>query len=102
MAVELITKEDLNSFKAEVISEIRQILNTKGVIPDHKEWLKSFEVKKLLRISSGTLQQMRVKGTIAYTRIGGLMFYKYADIMKLMEVHTSQNKSIASQMNARR
>ena len=95
MAVELITKEDLNTFKVEVLNEIRQILKPKGNNPTQKEWLKSYEVRKLLSISPGKLQNMRVNGTIEFTQIGGLMFYKYDDIVKLMENNKSKNPFIA-------
>ncbi|MCC6182614.1 MAG: helix-turn-helix domain-containing protein [Bacteroidia bacterium] len=95
MAVELITKDDLNAFKTEVINEIRQILKPKGSTLAQKEWLKSYEVRKLLGISPGKLQNMRVNGTIAFTQIGGLMFYKYDDIVKLMEENKTKNPFIA-------
>ena len=95
MAVELITKEDLNTFKIEVLNEIRQILKPRGANLTQKEWLKSYEVRKLLSISPGKLQNMRVNGTIEFTQIGGLMFYKYDDIVKLMETNKSKNQFIA-------
>lgn len=50
-----------------------------------KEWLKSYEVRKLLGISAGTLQNLRLNGTLPYTKIGGLMYYRYEEIRKLME-----------------
>ena len=53
-----------------------------------KKWLKSSEVKSLLRISPGTLQNLRINGTLTYTKIGGIIFYSYEDILKVME----QNK----------
>jgi hypothetical protein len=95
MAVELITKEDLIVFKTEIINEIRQVLKPKGPNLQEKEWLKSYEVRKLLGISPGKLQNMRVNGTIAFTQIGGLMFYKYDDIVKLMEDHKTKKPLIA-------
>jgi hypothetical protein len=95
MAVELITKEDLQIFKQDVLNEIRVILKPKSHNPQQKEWLKSYEVRKLLSISPGKLQNMRVNGTIAYTRIGGLMFYKYDDIVTLMEGNKNQKPLIA-------
>lgn len=79
MAVELITKEDLNSFKTELLTEIRTLLKPKASNPAQKEWLKSYEVRKLLSISPGKLQNMRVNGTIVFTQIGDLMFYKCPD-----------------------
>jgi hypothetical protein len=83
MAVELITKDDLIKFKQDLFSELKQILQ--GHNPDQKQWLKSFEVIEMLGISRGTLQTLRNNGTLTATKIGGLMFYSYEDIQKLMQ-----------------
>jgi hypothetical protein len=83
MNVELITKEDLKQFKNEMLAEIKHLLK-----PDQsqsKQWLKSYEVRKLLNISPGTLQNLRVNGTLRYTKIGGMLYYKLEDIEKLLE-----------------
>lgn len=84
MAVELITKEDLHQYKTELFSELQKLLQ--GSTPEKgKQWLKSYEVRAMLGISRGTLQNMRINGTLTATKIGGLMFYAYADIAKLMQ-----------------
>jgi len=83
MAVEIITRDDLFTFKAELIRELRELLTAPAAQP--KKWLKSWEVREILGVSPGTLQNMRINGTIAYTKIGGLIFYDYDDIIKLME-----------------
>lgn len=83
MNVELITREDLKQFKTEMLIEMKHLLK-----PDQgqsKQWLKSYEVRKLLNISPGTLQNLRVNGTLRYTKIGGLLYYKLEDIEKLLE-----------------
>jgi len=83
-ANELITKDDLKLFKTEMLAEIRQLIKPGGAV-QAKQWLKSYEVRKLLNISPGTLQNLRVNGTLRYTKIGGLLYYKYEDITKLLE-----------------
>ena len=82
MAAEILTREDLAIFKTELFNELREIIGSHPAQP--RKWLKSYEVKDLLNISSGTLQNMRINGTLAYTKIGGLIFYDYEDIQKLM------------------
>ncbi|MGZ3811868.1 MAG: helix-turn-helix domain-containing protein [Mucilaginibacter sp.] len=82
-AIELITKEDLKAFKSELLEEIRAIIGPgKG---QSKQWLKSNEVRKLLNISPGTLQNLRINGTLIYTKIGGIMYYKMEDLHKILE-----------------
>ena len=81
--LDLITKEDLKAFKAELLSDIKQILQPQTGAA--KQWLKSVEVRKLLAISPGTLQNLRINGTLRFTKIGGMMYYKLEDIHKLLE-----------------
>lgn len=84
MNVELITKTDLDNFKKEIISEISSLLGQS--VQQQKKWLKSAEVRKLLNISPGTLQNLRINGTIQFTKLGGTIYYQSKDIEKLMEV----------------
>jgi hypothetical protein len=83
-ASELITKQDLNEFKSELLTEIKRLVQLDGQ-GQSKKWLKSNEVRKLLKISPGTLQNLRINGTLSYTRIGSIMYYKLEDINKLLE-----------------
>jgi hypothetical protein len=83
MHVEIITKEYLKQLKAEMLAEIRQLIKPED--RQNKQWLKSAEVRKLLNISPGTLQNLRINGTLRFTKIGGMMYYKLKDINKLLE-----------------
>ncbi|MEP0938185.1 MAG: helix-turn-helix domain-containing protein [Ekhidna sp.] len=83
MAATIITTEDLREFKLELIDEIRQLLSNDNT--NSKQWLRSTELRKLLKISPGTLQNLRVNGTIPYTKIGGVIYYDYEDILKMIE-----------------
>jgi hypothetical protein len=38
-----------------------------------------------LQISPGTLQNLRINGTLPYTKIGGIIYYDAAEIQKVME-----------------
>jgi hypothetical protein len=87
MNFELITLADLNAFKNELMTEMRSIrqLLQSGQGTTGKHWLKSSEVRKLLKISSGTLQNLRINGTLNYTKVGGILYYTADDINKIME-----------------
>lgn len=87
MPTAIITTDDLRDLKIELLDEI------KCLIQEHsgkrsKKWLKSQDVRKLLGISPGTLQTLRVNGTIPYSKIGRSTYYDYDDICKVFE----QNK----------
>jgi ribonucleotide reductase beta subunit family protein with ferritin-like domain len=81
--IEMITREDLKQFKSELLDEIKQIM--KPGQGQSKQWLKSVDVRKMLNISPGTLQNLRINGTLRYTKIGGMMYYKLEDIHKILE-----------------
>lgn len=91
MAATIITTEDLREFKMELLDDIKQLLNNQSG-HTFKKWLKSPEVKELLGISSGTLQNLRINGTLPYTKIGGVLYYDYEEIMNVMEKNKIHNK----------
>ncbi|MDP2414283.1 helix-turn-helix domain-containing protein [Daejeonella sp.] len=83
MSVEIITKEDLEQFKSELLEDLLKVLQPNQ--PQAKQWLKSQDVRKLLNISPGTLQNLRINGTLRFTKIGGIFYYKAQDITKILE-----------------
>jgi len=91
MAAEVLTTDDLKEFKAELLEEIENLLKNVNDKPS-KKWLKSPEVRKLLDISPGTLQNLRVNGTLPYTKIGGVIYYAYEDIQKMLTTNRIKNR----------
>ncbi|MEO6582857.1 MAG: helix-turn-helix domain-containing protein [Ferruginibacter sp.] len=83
MSVQILTTEDLQNFKSELFAELKSILKTPSL--PVKKWLKSDEVKKILKVSPGTLQTLRINGTLQYTKIGGIIYYDYEHIQQTME-----------------
>ena len=81
MLLEFITKSDLLDFKREIITELNNLLTDK---PQTNKWLKSADVRKMLNISPGTLQNLRVNGVLPYTKIGGTVFYDHNDVIKVL------------------
>jgi hypothetical protein len=81
---QIVTLGDLEIFKKELLDEIRNIVKQNEGSPS-KKWLKSCEVKKLLGISTGTLQNLRVNGSLSHSKVGGIYFYDYNDIAKLIK-----------------
>lgn len=85
MAIEVITREDLNEFRTLLLNDLKELLQAK---PEQtKQWLKSNEVRKLLNISPGTLQNLRINGTLSYTKIGGILYYSSTDLDKLLQAN---------------
>ena len=81
---QLITIEDLAAFKDELLHEIKKLLSGSSDTSE-KKFLRSSEVRKMLCISAGTLQNLRCNGTLPYTKVGGIFFYDQKDIARMLE-----------------
>lgn len=90
MGATIITTEDLHEFKLELLDEIKILLKSNAQLQP-KKWLKSVEVRDFLGISPGTLQNLRINGTIPYTRVGGVLYYDYEEIAKILEQNRTGN-----------
>ncbi|OBX22028.1 MULTISPECIES: helix-turn-helix domain-containing protein [Bizionia] len=90
MAATIITTEDLYDFKLELFNELKKLLNENAQTPNQiKKYLKSGEVMELLQISPGTIQNLRINGTIPYTKIGGIILYEYDEIIRILNSNKS-------------
>ena len=85
MTYEIITNEDLQKFRLQLLEDLTRMLSGAVQPQLNKEWLRSSEVRKILGISHGTLQNLRVKDILPYKKVGGLMYYRYRDIVRLLE-----------------
>jgi len=87
MPTEIVTTQDLAEFKKEILELLQQTKSAKeatGKTPA-KQYLKSYEVKKMLNISHGTIQTLRDNGTLPHYRVGSMILYDFDDIMALMK-----------------
>ncbi|SFW62345.1 Helix-turn-helix domain-containing protein [Sinomicrobium oceani] len=85
MKIEIITQDDLFKLKEDILAEIRALNHSNSTNEQGKVWLKSAEVRRLLGISPGTLQNLRVTGTLPYRKIGGTIYYRRDDVDTMME-----------------
>lgn len=91
MKLEIVTKEDLQIFKKELLIELSNLIQKQNTQNHHRELYKTYEVMKMLNISKGTLQTFRANGTLPFTKLGKCIYFKYVDIIKLAEANTIQN-----------
>ncbi|MCM5663650.1 helix-turn-helix domain-containing protein [Galbibacter mesophilus] len=90
MPTNIITTDDLYQFKMELMEEIKELFQSQSGNPT-KKWLRSPEVMKLLGVSPGTLQNMRINGTLPYTKVGGILYYDYQEIKNVLENNRVHN-----------
>ena len=94
-AHQLITVDDLFAFKKELLQELLTALQTHPNLTS-KKWMKSHEVRRLLKVSPGTLQTLKASGILPYTKMGGVHFFDYQDIQHILEsgkINARENRS---------
>ena len=91
MPTSIITTDDLREFKMDLLDEMRKLLmqQSNGGL---KKYLKSSEVMEMLQISPGTLQNLRINGTLPYSKVGGIIFYDAKEIQTVMENNRVHNQ----------
>lgn len=92
MAATIITTDDLLEFKQELFVELKRLFKESSGHAT-KKWLKSPEIRKLLGISPGTLQNLRLNGTLPFTKIGGVIYYDSDDIQQMLQSRKLVNKN---------
>jgi hypothetical protein len=81
---QIVTLDDLEKFRVKLMMDIKMMLEGNlGKSP--KRWLKSYEVRQMLKISPGTLHTLRSNGKIPFTRIGGLIFYDATELDRVLQ-----------------
>jgi len=90
MPTQIITTDDLREFKIELLDDIKKLLKIRADMAN-KRYLKSQELMKILKVSSGTLQTMRINGTLPYTKICGIYFYDPDEISNVMKENSTHN-----------
>jgi len=80
---QIVTIGDLELFKKSLVDELK-ILVQSVAGNGEKKWLRSSEVRKMLGISTGTLQNFRINRLLPFVRINKLIYYKYEDVEKML------------------
>jgi hypothetical protein len=91
MAVEVITREDLQVFRLQLLNDLRQLFATSEAKPQ-KQWLKNCDVRKLLNVSSNTVQRLRISGKLKSSKLGGVHYYRLDDIEKLLAASSEKGE----------
>ena len=77
---EIVTKADIENLM-QAIEGIRSLVATSK---QEQKFLRSADVRKLLNISDGTLQRLRITNTLPAKKVNGTWFYLYDDVVKMM------------------
>ena len=83
-AHQLITVDDLFQFKKELVQELLTALKSQSNSTP-KKWMKAHGVRRLLKVSPGTLPTLKSSGILPYTKMGGVHFFDYQDIENILQ-----------------
>ncbi len=87
---EIVTLEKFNDFENRIFKELQELKDSS--YSSENRWLKSNDVKELLDISHGKLQDLRDRGLIPFTKLGGVIFYDRIEIEKTLLKGMNKNK----------
>jgi hypothetical protein len=83
---DMVTKEDLRQFGLELLGNINtlitQMKEVQGEIVE-QEWIKSKQVRLLMNMSPGSVQNLRVTQKVRFKKILGSYYYNKVDLLKL-------------------
>jgi hypothetical protein len=82
MSHEFITKDDLEVFRQALLHDIKALIRPLEM--DNEEWLRCSDVRKLLKISTGTIQNLRISGKLKSNKVGSIHFYKRSDVENMI------------------
>lgn len=83
---DVVTKDDLRQFRMLLINDIRKILQEAETDEKNNiqaDWLRSRAVRKLLDISSGSIQNLRVTNKVRFKKVLGSYYYNREDLKSL-------------------
>ena len=89
MGVEVVTREDLEKFRLQLLADIRELLLVQRPNAPAKKWLRSHEVREMLSISPGTLQNLGLRGILHPTKISGINYYAIEEVERMLQGEVS-------------
>lgn len=91
-----VTKEDLRQFGLYLLDTIRSMIEKsrpEGMEAVELQWLKARVVRKILDISPGSLQNLRISGKVRFKKVLGSYYYNKADLMRLFNDDSNKDGS---------
>jgi hypothetical protein len=87
MAIEVVTKEDLQVFRVQLLKDIKILLDTQPKARPNMvgEEYRTRDVRRILGCSVNKLVSLRVARKIRWKKIGGTIYYNKEDIRRLVE-----------------
>lgn len=88
-AVNVLTSENISRLIDALQSTSKKPVYTEASLL--VEWVESDQAREILGVSPGTLQTLRKKGIVSYTKLGGKLKYKKSDLLNILEKDYGKN-----------
>jgi len=87
MALEIVTKEDLQILRMQLINDIKAILLSQQTQAPNTtiEGYRTRDVRKILGCSVNKLVSLRIARKIRWKKVGGTVYYNREDVRKLVD-----------------
>ncbi len=89
--MEILTKDDLNALRAEIVEEVRQTIRQElGVLSktdnNGDEYLNTKDAAKFLLVSERQMRNYKASKVIPYHKVGGRLMFNKADLLAFVVV----------------
>ncbi|WP_207515922.1 helix-turn-helix domain-containing protein [Longitalea luteola] len=88
MIVDIVTKEDLQEFRMQLLNDIKELLTREKEEKRELEVIEGYKtshVRKILGCSVNKLVSLRISRKLRIKKIGGTIYYNKEDIKRLLE-----------------
>ena len=86
MPMEVLTKEDLEAFRIQLLNDIKNVVSCViQPVAEKPEGYKTSHVRKILGCSVNKLVSLRISRKLRTKKIGGTVYYNKDDIKQLLE-----------------
>jgi hypothetical protein len=86
VAIEIVTKEDFQIFRMQLLADIKAILAAHTAEPKAAlEGYKTKDVRRILGCCYNTLKSLRISRKIRTKKVGGTIYYNKEDVRRLVE-----------------
>ena len=89
IAIEKAEYEQLLNSVKKTVADIRTIAEECTI---NSEWVENSELAEILELSKRQLQGYRVRGVLGFSTIGRKIYYRRAEVEKLIEINTIKGK----------
>lgn len=92
MTMEILTKDDLKKLRAEIVQEVKEVIryelgNLSNSGSDSDEYLTTKEAARFLLISERQMRNYKASKVVPYSKIGGRLLFRKADLLAFVETH---------------